>query len=166
MRLIANNDGTWSAHDETYDIIIRCGTKEENERVMELLKNEPISKKDVLEIIKETGGCDSSDNFSKGWDEWLAMRSRRRYRKGYSMDRKETTKFLGELLERQYLSGLGKHWAKEVNIDPGSARTHRRIDYMLFQPAGQRNISDIEKGNLLSVTKSRVARQMYIAGMG
>ena len=48
--------------------IIRCGTKEENERVMELLKNEPISKKDVLEIIKETGGCDSSDNFSKGWD--------------------------------------------------------------------------------------------------
>ena len=35
------------------------------------------------------------------------------------MDRKETTKFLGELLERQYLSGLGKHWAKEVNIDPG-----------------------------------------------
>ena len=38
MRLIANNDGTWSAHDETYDIIIRCGTKEENERVMELLK--------------------------------------------------------------------------------------------------------------------------------
>ena len=62
------------------------------------------------------------------------------------MDRKETTKFLGELLERQYLSGLGKHWAKEVNIDPGSARTHRRIDYMLFRPAGQCNISDIEKG--------------------
>lgn len=30
MRLIANNDGTWSAHDETYDIIIRCGTKEED----------------------------------------------------------------------------------------------------------------------------------------
>ena len=62
------------------------------------------------------------------------------------MNRAETTKFLGELLERQYLRGLGKHWAKEVSIDPGSARTHRRIDYMLFQPAGQRNISDIEKG--------------------
>ena len=68
MVLMSNNDGTWSAHDETYDIIIRCGTKEENDRVMELLKNEPISKKDVLEIIKETGGCDSSDNFSKGCD--------------------------------------------------------------------------------------------------
>lgn len=68
MVLMSNNDGTWSAHDETYDIIIRCGTKEENDRVMELLKNEPISKKDVLEIIKETGGCDASDDFSKGFD--------------------------------------------------------------------------------------------------
>ncbi|MFR4581337.1 MAG: hypothetical protein ACLT76_18450 [Clostridium fessum] len=35
------------------------------------------------------------------------------------MDRKETTKFLGELLERQYLSGLGKHWAKEVKHRSG-----------------------------------------------
>ena len=68
MLLIANNDGTWSAYDETYDIVIHCDTKEENERVRELLKNEPISKKDVLEIIKETGGCDASDDFSKGWD--------------------------------------------------------------------------------------------------
>ena len=62
------------------------------------------------------------------------------------MNRAETTKFLGELLEQQYLSGLGRHWAKEVSIDPGSARTHRRIDYMLFQPAGQCDIADIEKG--------------------
>lgn len=68
MVLMSNNDGTWSAHDETYDIVIHCDTKEENERVRELLKNEPISKKDVLEIIKETGGCDASDDFSKGWD--------------------------------------------------------------------------------------------------
>lgn len=81
------------------------------------------------------------------------------------MDRKETTKFLGELLERQYLSGLGKHWAKEVNIDPGSARTHRPIDYMLFQPADS-VIYRTSKRESLSVTKSRVARQMYIAGMG
>lgn len=62
------------------------------------------------------------------------------------MNRTETTKFLGELLERQYLRGFGRHWAKEVSIDPGSARTHRRIDYMLFQPAGQCDIADIEKG--------------------
>lgn len=68
MLLMANNDGTWSAHDETYDIVIRCGTKEENEQVMELLKNEPIPKREVLEIIREIGGCDASDDFSKGWD--------------------------------------------------------------------------------------------------
>ena len=74
------------------------------------------------------------------------MRFTRLSWRGFEMNRAETTKRLGELLERQYLSGLGKHWAKEVNIDPGSARTHRRIDYMLFQPAGQCNISDIEKG--------------------
>ena len=35
---------------------------------MELLTNEPISKKDILEIIKEIGGCDASDEFSKGFD--------------------------------------------------------------------------------------------------
>lgn len=68
MVLMANNDGMWSAHDGTYDIIIHCDTKEENERVMELLTNEPISKKDILEIIKEIGGCDASDEFLKGFD--------------------------------------------------------------------------------------------------
>lgn len=62
------------------------------------------------------------------------------------MDRKETTKFLGELLERQYLCGAGRHWAKEVSIDPGSACTHRRIDYMMFQPPRQCDVADIEKG--------------------
>lgn len=77
---------------------------------------------------------------------WPAMRSRRKYRKGYSMDRKETTKFLGELLERQYLCGAGRHWAKEVSIDPGSAVTHRRVDYMMFQPPRQCDVADIEKG--------------------
>lgn len=29
-------------------------------------------------------------------------------------DRKEITKFLGNLLENQYFSGIGKYWAKEV----------------------------------------------------
>ena len=65
---MANNDGMWRVHDETYDVTIHCSTKEDQEWVMELLKNEPISKKDVLEIIKETGGCDASDDFSKGFD--------------------------------------------------------------------------------------------------
>lgn len=81
------------------------------------------------------------------------------------MNRAETTKFLGELLERQYLRGLGKHWAKEVSIDPGSARTHRRIDYMLFQPGGSA-IYRISKKESLLVMKSRVAGKMCSAEMG
>lgn len=35
-------------------------------------------------------------------------------------DRKEITKFLGNLLENQYFSGIGKYWAKEVSVDFGS----------------------------------------------
>lgn len=81
------------------------------------------------------------------------------------MNRTETTKFLGELLERQYLRGLGKHWAKEVSIDPGSARTHRRIDYMLFQPAGQCNISDIEKG-IFTCYEIKSCREDVFSGNG
>lgn len=61
------------------------------------------------------------------------------------MDRKEATKFLGELLECQYLSGAGKHWAKEVSIDPWK-RGGKRVDYMLFSPSDQCSVSGIEKG--------------------
>ena len=67
-KIYRNKDGKWCVYHHEYDIIIHCDTKEENERVMELLTNEPISKKDILEIIKEIGGCDASDEFSKGFD--------------------------------------------------------------------------------------------------
>ena len=68
MRFIENEILERIGFDFYYDIIIRCGTKEENDRVMELLKNEPIPKREVLEIIKEIGGCDAVDDFGKGWD--------------------------------------------------------------------------------------------------
>ena len=68
MLLMANNDGTWRVHDETYDITIHCSTKEEQEWVCELLKNKPIPKKEVLEVVKDIGGCDAVDDFGKGWD--------------------------------------------------------------------------------------------------
>ena len=44
-------------------------------------------------------------------------------------DRKEITKFLGNLLENQYFSGIGKYWAKEVSVDFGSTEKaiHRTI---------------------------------------
>lgn len=61
------------------------------------------------------------------------------------MNRKETTKFLSELLERDRLSGMGKYWANEVSIDPWNSRS-MRVDYMQFVPPDQCYISSIEKG--------------------
>lgn len=63
------------------------------------------------------------------------------------MNRKETTKMLSKLLERQYFSGMGKYWAKEVSIDPWAAKGKpKRVDYMQFIPENQCSISAIEKG--------------------
>lgn len=54
---------------------------------------------------------------------------------------------LCELLERQYFSGMGKYWAKEVSIDPWAAKGKpKRVDYMQFIPANQCSVSAIEKG--------------------
>ena len=61
------------------------------------------------------------------------------------MDRKETTKFLGELLISQRLSGLGNYYASEVSLDYGTTDV-KRVDFMKFEPAGVTSISEIEKG--------------------
>jgi len=61
------------------------------------------------------------------------------------MNRKETTDFLGKLLIREKLSGIGKYWASEVSIDYGS-KDVKRVDFMQFEPAGVCGISAIEKG--------------------
>ncbi len=61
------------------------------------------------------------------------------------MERTEITQFLSNLLETDKLSGAGKHWAKEVSIDPWMPKA-RRVDYMQFSPADQMSISGIEKG--------------------
>lgn len=61
------------------------------------------------------------------------------------MNRKETTKFLGDLLKREKFSGMGKYWASEVSIDYGTTDV-KRVDFMQFEPAGIIGISGIEKG--------------------
>lgn len=61
------------------------------------------------------------------------------------MNRKDTTKFLGELLENTRLSGMGKYYAKEVSLDYGTSKV-RRVDYIQFVPPRSMYISDIEKG--------------------
>lgn len=59
------------------------------------------------------------------------------------MNRKETTKFLGNLLIRKRL-GNG-YWASEVSIDYGT-KDEKRVDFMQFEPAGVVGVSGIEKG--------------------
>ena len=60
------------------------------------------------------------------------------------MNRKETTKFLTNVLVKDKLSDR-KYYAKEVTLDYGTARP-RRIDVMEFIPQGAIYASDIEKG--------------------
>lgn len=61
------------------------------------------------------------------------------------MNRKETTKFLSDLLIKERLSGRGKYYAREVSIDYGTTNV-KRVDFMQFEPAGVVHQSDIEKG--------------------
>ena len=62
------------------------------------------------------------------------------------MDRKSITKFLGNLLIENRLTGtLGKYWASEVSLDYGTTHV-RRVDFMQFCPENQVDISGIEKG--------------------
>lgn len=61
------------------------------------------------------------------------------------MNRKETTKFISELLVKDRLSGRGKYYASEVSIDYGTTDV-RRIDFLQFEPAGVCGVSAIEKG--------------------
>ena len=63
------------------------------------------------------------------------------------MDRKETTKFLTDLLIQDKLSDR-KYFAKEVSIDYGSIHV-KRIDVMQFAPQGVTYASDIEKGSFI-----------------
>lgn len=64
---------------------------------------------------------------------------------GDEMDRKETTKFISDLLVREKLSGRGKYYASEVSIDYGTTDV-KRIDFLQFEPSGVCGVSAIEKG--------------------
>lgn len=61
------------------------------------------------------------------------------------MNRKETTKFLSEILEQTRLSGMGKYYAKEVSLDYGTSNV-KRVDYLQFTPPNTMSVSSIEKG--------------------
>ena len=67
------------------------------------------------------------------------------------MNRRNRTKFLGDLLVREKFSGFGKYWAREVSIDPFHSKESglsKRVDFMQFIPPGQSTVSAIEKRHL------------------
>lgn len=47
MELVQNEDGTFSAYDDTYDIVIHCDTEEEQKKVIEQLSTDwiPVSER-------------------------------------------------------------------------------------------------------------------------
>lgn len=63
------------------------------------------------------------------------------------MTRKETTKFLSDLLVRDRFSGMGKYWASEVTLDYGTSDV-KRVDFMQFKPVNTYT-SGIEKGEFI-----------------
>lgn len=81
------------------------------------------------------------------------------------MNRKETTQFLSELLERQYFSGIGKYWAKEVSVDIGTAKGKpRRVDYMQFIPQTSA-LCLLSRKEYLLATKLKAVKKMFTAEM-
>lgn len=66
---------------------------------------------------------------------------------GQSMNRKDTTKFLGDLLKSSRFSGMGKYWASEVSVDAFTTTGKGgRVDFMQFEPPNQYAVSSLEKG--------------------
>lgn len=64
------------------------------------------------------------------------------------MTRKETTKFLSDLLIRDRLNKRGVYWASEVTLNYGSADV-KRVDFMQFKPVNTMSASGIEKGEFI-----------------
>ena len=72
------------------------------------------------------------------------------------MNRKETTKFLTDLLIHDRLSDR-KYYAKEVTLDYGTIQP-KRIDVMEFRPKGVVYASDMEKESSYATRLSRATR--------
>lgn len=60
-------------------------------------------------------------------------------------NRKQTTKFLSDLLVHTRFSARGSYWASEVTLDYGYEHPVR-VDFMRFEPKNQLAVSGIEKG--------------------
>ena len=75
------------------------------------------------------------------------------------MTRKETTKFLTDLLIADRLSDR-KYFAKEVTIDANTTKA-KRVDVMQFVPVGVCHVSDIEKGRFICYEIKSCIQDIY-----
>nr|DAO03925.1 MAG TPA: Protein of unknown function (DUF551) [Caudoviricetes sp.] len=57
MEFVQNEDGTFSAYDDTYDIVIHCETEEEQKKVIERLSTDWIPASERLPEIKNYAEC-------------------------------------------------------------------------------------------------------------
>ena len=66
------------------------------------------------------------------------------------VSRKETTEFLSDLLIRTRLTGMGKHYAREVTLGYGLGKgKEKRVDFIQFCPKNTYSNSGIEKGEFI-----------------
>ena len=80
------------------------------------------------------------------------------------MKRYETTKFLGQLMEKSCFSGPGKYWAREVSLDYGyAAGKPRRVNCSLFRKTSV--LSHQSKKEYLHAMKSKAAKRIFTAEM-
>lgn len=79
------------------------------------------------------------------------------------MNRKETTEFLSNLLEKK-LCVDGALYAKEVVLDYGT-KYMRRVDFLSFVPAHQMTVSGIERG-MFSAYEVKSSKADFNSGFG
>ncbi len=76
------------------------------------------------------------------------------------MNKSETTKFLSDLLIRDWLPEIGKYYVRQVIIDPWTDHG-RKVDFMQFIPDNQISVSGIEKGNFVCYEVKSCKEDIY-----
>lgn len=104
---------------------------------------------DITEEDARKEGCKDREDFHRVWNDCYAkpLRAVREAGGGDGMNRRETTLYLSQMLEK-FIDPHNDpriYWAKEVTFDY-STTNPIRVDYMRFKPLNN-SVSGIEKGD-------------------